>query len=317
MKKILLLLNIIFSFIFTGYSQCIPGVIGTDETICVGTAISTITEISAPTGAPGTYTYQWQSGASETFTDIPNATNATYSPFALTNTTQFRRVETSGTCGTVISNVITKIVSPILVTSVAIIDPGQACSGTILMFKATPVNAGLAPSYQWYMNTNTGEHIPVGTNSDTYIYTTASEDNGKYITVKIIPSETCSPSAISNAAFLSIRPSVTPIVIIPTPQNPICEGFPISFNAIAANGGATPTYQWYVIPSGSTVASTVGTEYSSYSSASLHNGDQVYVELISSLICAANNPATSNIVTTDIRPIPTPSQSPKETKQFV
>ena len=285
--------------------ELMSGVIGTDETICAGTIPYTITEISAATGGTGTYTYQWQSDESGSFSNIFGAANATYIPTALTYTTQFRRLETSGMCGTVTSNIVTKTITIPEVVTVSINDPGQVCSESApITFTATASTTGTGTlCYAWSLNGTL-----VGTNSAFFTYSPVLVgDNGKVLKVVVETTNSCNTGSKSASITLDIVNSVTPIVIISTPFNPLCEGFPISFNAIPANGGATPTYQWYVKPSGSAVASTVGTEYSSYSSASLHNGDQVYVELISSLICSANNPVASNIVTLNIKSVPRPS----------
>ena len=77
------------------------GTIGIAQNICNGSAPSTLTEIVAPTGGTGTYTYQWQiSTDNVTFTNIPLATLSSYSPGALATDTWYRRNVTSTPCGT-------------------------------------------------------------------------------------------------------------------------------------------------------------------------------------------------------------------------
>ncbi|WP_157986755.1 hypothetical protein, partial [Chitinophaga alhagiae] len=68
---------------------------------------------TTPAGGSGTYTYQWQSSASNdpaTFTNIGGATGANYAPGALTTTTYYRRIVTSGECAST-SNIIAVTVS--------------------------------------------------------------------------------------------------------------------------------------------------------------------------------------------------------------
>ncbi|MGI8599779.1 MAG: beta strand repeat-containing protein, partial [Chitinophagaceae bacterium] len=78
--------------------------ISADQSICTGTTPAQLTG-ATPTGGDGsTYTYQWQSsttGASSGFANVTTGTGATapnYTPTALTATTWYRRVVTSGGC---------------------------------------------------------------------------------------------------------------------------------------------------------------------------------------------------------------------------
>ena len=286
-------------------------VIGSNQTICAGSVPATIIEVTAPTGGTGIYTYQWQSDASGSFTNIPGATNATFFPSGLTSTTKFKRVDTSGTCGT-ISNVVTKTFSPKFVTTVDINHPGQACAGTIISFIATSVNGGTTPSYQWYIGSTR-----VGTNSSTYTYTTTLADNGKYISVQLTPLGICTNKAISTTAQLNIKPSTTSTAYISTPLNPTCKGLQTTFTATTTGGGTNPSYQWYVIPSGSTIGSIgnpVGSNSSTFIDSNLQNGDSVYVAFTSSLACIfGTNPYASNKVMMHIGLASTPTIAEKDT----
>lgn len=78
-------------------SNFAPGSIGTDQTICSGTAPVALTNVSSPSGCSSSATYQWQSStvtATSGFTDIAGATSATYSPGTLTTTTYYMRIAT-------------------------------------------------------------------------------------------------------------------------------------------------------------------------------------------------------------------------------
>ncbi|MFG6687304.1 hypothetical protein ACGK9U_12020, partial [Mariniflexile sp. HNIBRBA6329] len=67
-----------------------PGSIGSNQTICNGTAPALLTSTTTGTGS-GSITYQWQTNASGSYIDIPSANAATYQPPSLTNTTSYRR----------------------------------------------------------------------------------------------------------------------------------------------------------------------------------------------------------------------------------
>ena len=73
------------------------GSIGTAQSICYNNVPAQLTQLTAPSGGDGTYTYQWQSSANNsTWTDISGATLSTYSPPALSASTYFRRTVISG-----------------------------------------------------------------------------------------------------------------------------------------------------------------------------------------------------------------------------
>lgn len=98
-----------------------------------------------------------------------------------------------------------------------------------------------------------------------------------------------------------------PALIYPTPSNPtaqvsinsnvtfpVCEGSSVTFTANPVNGGLTPTYQW------KKNNVNVGTNSPSYTLTGLKNNDQIKCVMTSSIAGALNNPATSNIITTQI-----------------
>jgi gliding motility-associated-like protein/uncharacterized repeat protein (TIGR01451 family) len=288
--------------------QLVAGVIGSDESTCSGAATATMSETTAPTGGTGTYTYQWQSDAAAigVFADITGATNSSYTSAALTRTTQFQRVETSGTCGNVISNIVTKTITTPEVVTASINDPGQVCAGSAAFtFTATAATTGTGTlSYAWTLG-----GTAVGTNSSSYSYSPVLADDNKIVQVVVSTSNGCNAGpATSNQVTLDIVGATTPTVAITTNNNPNCAGLVSTFTATSTGGGTSPGYQWYVIPFGLSTPTAVGTGGTTYSTSSLNNGDQVYVELTSSLGCLiGTNPFTSNKITMVIKPIPAPA----------
>ncbi|WP_452233206.1 HYR domain-containing protein [Lacinutrix sp. MEBiC02595] len=63
--------------------------------------------------------------------------------------------------------------------------------------------------------------------------------------------------------------------ITSTPVSPICQGESVTFTATGTNLGTTPSYQWYL------GGIAVGTDSATYTTTSLNNGDDVYVEITS------------------------------------
>jgi hypothetical protein len=90
-------------------------------------------------------------------------------------------------------------------------------------------------------------------------------------------------------------PSVT---IADVPASPICAGTNVTFTATPANGGAAPSYQWYV------GVSPVGTNSATFASNTLVNGDAVSVVMTSNdpLVCAGSLTVTSNTITKTVNP---------------
>ncbi|WP_417875684.1 HYR domain-containing protein [Winogradskyella sediminis] len=78
------------------------------------------------------------------------------------------------------------------------------------------------------------------------------------------------------------------------PVSPICLGESVTFTASGTNLGATPNYQWYA------AGSPVGTNSNTYTTTSLANGDDVYVEITSGP-CATLT--TSNTIITTVNPL--------------
>ena len=112
--------TILYSLIFLISSHSVyaqtsltAGAIGSTQTICYNTSPNPLTQISAPTGGTGTYTYQWQSSTdNSSWTDISGATLSDYLPSTLTSNTYYRRTATSGTDTPVYSNSVLITVSP-------------------------------------------------------------------------------------------------------------------------------------------------------------------------------------------------------------
>jgi len=67
-----------------------PGTIGSDQSVCSGTAPAFLTSVTGGTG-PGTISYQWQTNAGGSYATIGGASVSTYQPPALTATTSYQR----------------------------------------------------------------------------------------------------------------------------------------------------------------------------------------------------------------------------------
>lgn len=176
-------------------------------------------------------------------------------------------------------------------SSVTIATPlNPVCSGSMIIFTASPVNGGTNPWYTWKIN-----GITVGSNSPTYSYIPA---NGDEIKVEMNSSAVCvSPAvAVSNTITMAVSPNLPVSVSITTSSNPVCAGTVVTYNSIPVNGGTSPQYTWKVngTPSGANVPTFA------YSP---ENNDLITCNLTSSLVCASGNPAVSNSITMSVTPV--------------
>ncbi len=254
--------------------------------VCTGTAV-TFTAI--PVNGGTTPAFQWYNGAAPVGTNSPtfNYTPANGDIISV----QLTSGETCQSGGPATSNAITMTVNPVLPVSVSIaVDANPVCAGTAVTFTAIPVNGGTTPAYQWYNGA-----APVGTNSPTFNYTPA---NGDIITLQLTSSETCQSGgpATSNAITMTVNPVLPVSVSITADANPVCAGTLVTFTATPANGGTTPSYQWY------NGAAPVGTNSPAYNY-NPSNGDIITVKLTSDETCQSGGPATSNAITMTVNPV--------------
>ncbi|EPR70595.1 putative internalin [Winogradskyella psychrotolerans RS-3] len=82
--------------------------------------------------------------------------------------------------------------------------------------------------------------------------------------------------------------------ITSNPVSPTCLGESVTFTATGTNLGASPSYQWYV------AGTPVGTDSATYTTTTLANGDDVYVEITSG---PCDTLATSNTIIMTVNPI--------------
>ncbi|MBS1505503.1 MAG: gliding motility-associated C-terminal domain-containing protein [Bacteroidetes bacterium] len=279
--------------------------LGSIPGVCSGTTSSTLT-YSATTGSPTQYSIDWDAasnaaGLSDVALTALPASPITISniPLAAATYNGLLYVKNTVTGCTSVSNPISVTVTANVTPSVSIsASPGSSiCAGVNVTFTATPTNGGGAPTYQWKKN-----GVNVGTGGTTY--SDAALANGDVISVVMTSSIVCvtSPTATSNTITMTVTPNVTPSVSISaSPGSSICAGVNVTFTAVPTNGGGSPTYQW------KKNGVNVGAGGTTYSDATLANGDVISVVLTSSLTCVTSATATSNTITMTVTPNVTPS----------
>ena len=182
-------------------------------------------------------------------------------------------------------------VNPNLPVSISISpSDNPVCSGTTVTYTASPINGGLNPAFQWFVN-----GINAGPNSPTFTYTPADNDVVICVLTSSITGCIVNNPATSNTITMTVNPDLPVSITISPSGNPVCSGTTVTYTANQINGGATPSYQWNVN------SVNVGTNNPVYSYIP-NNGDIVTCILTSDATCPTGNPATSNAITMTVNP---------------
>jgi gliding motility-associated-like protein len=257
-------------------SVVVPGSIGGDQTVCLGSSPAALSSTAAAGGGTGTYDYQWQSSPNNgNWTDVAGATSPTYAPGPVTATTYYRRRVTSGTCGVYYSNVVAVQAQTPLRAAVALATPAAQCAGTAFTFTPVPTNAGSAPTYQWYVNN------VLTASTGTFSSTTLRD--GDQVRVELAPTAGfCAVGPAAATVTIRLTPVDVPAVTI-TLQTvlPVCPGIPVTFSLDkATNPGPSPLYQWQVdgqdVPGATTPV---------FTSTTLRDGQRVTLRLQAATPC--------------------------------
>jgi sugar lactone lactonase YvrE len=266
----------------------IVAIIPDNTSICTG---SPVTFIATVTNVSGNLSYQWHVNGvnaginSASFTTIPVSTTDVYD-CVVTNNASCMATGTSNSYKDIIIN--TYITPSVSISSSSNAD---VCSGTAIIYTATPTNGGPDQSFQWKVN-----GINAGTNSP--IFTSSTLTNGDIVScILTAHGVACltAPTALSNpiTANITTSPDPAPSVTI-TATNNIYVGTPINFIATTANAGNVIKYQWQVN------GITVGANSPIYNSSTLKNEDAVTCTVISDIACSI--PAISEVLTLNLLP---------------
>ncbi len=270
-----------------------------NTTMCAGSSISVT---ATPTNGGTTPAYQWKVDGTNVGTNT-----ATYTSTSLQDGNVLTCVmTTNATCAsssTATSSGITMDVTPVVTPSIVInVTSGSStmCSGSTIVFTATPTNGGATPVYQWKVNGNN-----VGTNSTSY--TTSMLNNSDVVTCVLTSTITCvtSTTAVSSGITVNVSAPVTPSVAITitSGSGTTCAGAPVTFTATPTNGGSSPVYQWKLN------GNNVGSNSATYSNSNLIDLDVVVCELTSNASCVTSSVGTSSTITMSVTANSTPSVS--------
>ncbi|MCX6166608.1 MAG: PKD domain-containing protein [Sphingobacteriales bacterium] len=228
--------------------------ISAPQTICFNTVPAELTG-NMPSGGSGSYTFQWQSSSDNiTFTNIASAQNQNYQPLALTSTTYFRRLVSSGTCLINSTSVqITVNPKPVMTT----ITDKTFCNNASVSPISFASNPGTNTTYAW-TNDNTAIGLGASGSGATPLFTSSNLlKEPIFGTIVITPTYTV---ATSTGAFCEGTPTSFKLYVLPTiSANPIadttvCTGSTISAfipsTDATAFSGSSVKFKWTVAGSG-------------------------------------------------------------------
>ena len=186
------------------------------------------------------------------------------------------------------SNTVTMVVNSYVTPTVSFTaDTDTSCSGETVNFYANATSSadGPLPTYDFFVD---GVSVQNGSLSS---YSSGSLHNSDSVWVVLTSDAACaSPQSVaSSKVYMTINTTTAPSVSLNASQNIICAGTPITFTANGANGGSSPTYNFYL--NGNSVQNGAA---NTYNNSALSNNDSVWVVITSNATCALPDTAKSN-----------------------
>jgi len=279
--------------------ELVAGSIAADQAICAGTTPALLTSTGAATGGTGQFAYQWESSAdNNTWAAISGATSDTFAPGPLAATTYFRRRVTSGSCGPVVSNVVTITVTPALVAGTIAADQ-TVCAGSTPALLTSTAGAGGGTgqfTYQWQFSPdNTTWNNLGGATSETFA---PGAVNSTVYYRRLVSSGVCA-TVPSNVVTITVTPALVAGSI--AADQAVCAGSavaPLTSTAAPTGGTGQFAYQWESSLDNSTWTAINGATGETYSPGPLTT-TTYFRRQVSSGPCAT---VPSNVVTITVTP---------------
>jgi hypothetical protein len=288
-----------------------------NATVCEGGSTS-FTVAGSGTGL----TYQWQlsTDGGATYNNVNNGgvysgataatLNITGATFAMNNY-RYRCQLSNGVCPTPgISNAAILTVNTLPAVSASPSD-ATICAGSNNTFIVSATGTGI--TYQWQVSTDGGatyNNIGGATlSSYTVVSATIGMNGNRY---RCVISGTCTPSATSSAAVLTVIASVS-VTTQPAANTAVCTGRNTSFS-ITGSSVQTIVYQWQVSTDGGTtwnnvtntgVYSGATTATLNITGATLAMNNYRYRCLLSNATCAVPTISNASVLTVNALPVVT------------
>jgi subtilisin-like proprotein convertase family protein len=276
-------------------------------TVCAGTPVTFSTAAVNAGSAP---VYVWRvNGAT-----IAGATTSSYVYAPANGDVVVGKLISNATCAIPDSatGTIVMTVNPVVTPAVTInaTPGGHLCPGTVVTLNASPVATGPTPLYRWVVNGST-----VGTGIS-YSYAPANDDIVYFMLTSNANCITPGDSIVfSNNIVMNVDSAWIPTVTIDVnPGLTIKAGVITTLTAVVANGGPTPSYQWYksgVIIPGATNATYISNNFSNNDSVSCRvtgSGACGYTTFNSVILNVLPNGVAQATRASDIMLLPNPNK---------
>jgi gliding motility-associated-like protein len=272
-------------------------IIGSNQTICNGTAPATLTG-SIPSGGNGIYSYQWQSSSNNSiWNSIPGEIGINYSPPILNNVAYYRRVGSSSNCSGVNSNAIVVTVQG-GITNNQIISNQTICAGSTptQFFGSFPAGGTGVYTYQWLSSSDNSSWVNIPT-TNTINYTSGNLSSTTYF-ARVVSSGLCPPNT-SAGLFVFVNPPIGNN-LVGNNQTICANTAPALFTGSIPTGGTgTYSYIWQSSSNNSTWinigAGGLSVDYQSPSLTSV----MYFRRVVNSASCI---PSTSNLISISVLP---------------
>lgn len=289
------------------------GVIELDDNICYNSIPSEFISSNSPAGGSGIYDYQWQmSEDGISWSDIAGAEIETFQSGALIIDTWFRRKvsDAEALCPSDTSNEIKVNVAPEFIAG-AISDNQSICEGTTpaILNEISPATGGFTPfTYQWQESSDSISWADISGATATSYQPGIINDTIWFRRIDI--SATTCGNDTTNSVRIATESRVDPEVLLDMNDISICPGESATLSVLSyENEGASPSFSWEI----DGVSAGSGT---SFSSATLSDGQVVRVILTSSLDCVLKVTDTASAlvsVTDNPTPVVFITVSPSDT----
>ena len=281
------------------YADVIPTEIGGDATICYGFDSEVLSIISPATGGDGKFSYRWMhrtKGESD-FEYISDAASESYTPKALTETTEYQ-LEIKNACKTVYSNIVTITVREKLVTPVISYNGGTICYNTIpdVLQRTTDAQGGSDDSftYQWEESSDGKNFTAIsGENADVYAPSALKKEH--YYRLRAVSEKSCG-EVLSNIISIQVYDSMYAVATV---VSPICYQTCATISVVAQGGENAYSYQWQQSGDGVVFQDISAATNATFVTNNLPDGSYFYRCVVSTQKCSDVS-CFSNVVKIDV-----------------
>ncbi len=278
-----------------------PGIVGDDQAFCTSGDPAAFKEKKPASGGSGSYTYHWQSSTDNiSFTNIADATSATYDAPAVSQTTYYRRIVSSAGSGC--SDAVSDTIKVQIDTAPTVSNAGedqQLCNVT-----ATTLNGNTPSSGKGTWHVSSGPNTPVIADSTNPATDVSGMVPGTYTFVWAISNGVCPVSTDT------VKVVVSPL---PTTANAgadqeLCNASSTKMDANAPSAG---TGEWKEVtgPAGAVFANAADAK-------TQVTGLQAGVYQFTWTITSGNCPASTDTVQVTIHASPTKADAGPDQTQY-